>query len=368
MAHKKQPSYPLLGSRSSDLNSKNFSTLGDSIGDGIIGADAQGEIQVINPAAEQLLGYKRAEVVGHPVHQILRVLPLGFTAEGSVPSSGAGGAISVLNRHDVVVKLHITSLSLDQARRTPLATIYVLREITDKEAVENLRAYFLASIPHEFRTPLAAICACVELLLEEQDHISKDEACALLNSILMSVSGLQALIDNLLESMNIEADQFNIRWQLTDLHQVIADATHSVKPLLNRREQELAIHFEDPIPLVEADPGRLTQAIVNLLSNATKYSPIGERIDLSIACDGERWVRVSVADRGAGIPPSEHGEIFRPFGHRRRPDEPQFGIGLGLPVVKAIIDAHDGEVGIDAGEGAGSVFWFKLPYNNQNRR
>jgi signal transduction histidine kinase len=239
----------------------------------------------------------------------------------------------------------------------------VLRDITEEKAVQNLRSYFLANISHEFRTPLSALNASVELLLDELENYSLAEIHELLNSIHLSVSGLQTLIDNLLESMSIEAGHFKLRPKPTDLNTVVLDAMRLLEPLLNRRRQELLFRGWDHLMSVNVDPTRITQVLVNLISNASKFGPMGEEIILSLENEDGRLLRVTVSDRGPGVSQNDREDIFKRFVQLDSSGEAQYGIGLGLSVVKAIVEEHGGEVGVSAREGGGSTFWFTIPLN-----
>jgi len=337
--------------------------LKEAIREGIISIDDHGIVTVFNQGAEQILGYAREEVIGQPIINILKQAHTSHLPEGSLPSVDCAAQYSLINKQGNRTNLHIFNASIAIENQTHVDSILLLRDLTDMEAVETLRSNFLASISQEFHTPLAAINASVELLLEELECLSAVEISALLNSVYISVSGLQALIDNLLESMNIEADHIKIRRQPTDLDLVIEDAIQSMQPLLNRREQELYLHIQDSIPRVMVDPSKLTQAIVNLLSNASKFSPIAQPIDLYLEKQDKKYIQISVMDRGTGILPDERSQIFHRFTRTGDPDNSQFGMGLGLSVVKAIVEGHGGEVGTEGRDGGGSIFWFKLPYN-----
>jgi signal transduction histidine kinase len=171
---------------------------------------------------------------------------------------------------------------------------------------------------------------------------------------------LQTLINNLLDSSSIEAGQFTLYRQPTDLGEVLQEALRMAGPLLERRRQHIRLEESVPVPLFSADPTRLIQVIVNLLVNASKYSPPEQAIDVRIVRQ-DGMVRVSVADRGSGIPPAERENIFRRFVRRQVPDGKQYGIGLGLFVVRTVVEAHGGCVGVGDRPGGGSVFWFDLP-------
>jgi two-component system sensor histidine kinase KdpD len=184
-----------------------------------------------------------------------------------------------------------------------------------------------------------------------------------MNSIHLSVTGLQTLIDNLLESASIQAGSFRIRRRSIELDQVVSEALQVLKPLFDRRRQTLMLNECSDIPTIEADPTRLTQVLVNLLSNASKYSPIGESIALSIRLFNEHLIRVEVTDRGPGISSLDRENIFHRFVRLSNPDDTQYGVGLGLSVVKTIIEQHGGEVGVDDNYDRGSIFWFTIPLN-----
>jgi signal transduction histidine kinase len=141
-----------------------------------------------------------------------------------------------------------------------------------------------------------------------------------------------------------------------------------MQPLLHRRQQKLALSAPDVIPLVYADAARLTQVLVNLLANASKYGPIGQTIDLEVQSAGDGQVRVAVADRGPGLSPAIREKLFRRFGRVEVVDGAEHGVGLGLWVVKVIVSEHGGTVGADERPGGGAVFWFTVPSLPQPKR
>ena len=336
-------------------------TLIQSIVEGIVTFDDQGKITSFNQGAEYLTGWSQDEVLQQNLDEILLLPEEEGTISQQLPPSGGSRHIQIITRSGKQMTLAVTSSQLTPPKSESPQSALVLRDITEIEAVRNLRSYFLANISHEFRTPLSAINASVELLLEELEDLSTAEIGELLNSIHMSVSGLQTLIDNLLESLSIEAGRFRIRRRSTDLNTVIQEAVRMMKPLLDRRQQKLNIQNPHQISKVNLDPSRLTQVITNLLSNASKYSPIGKDVDLVVEKLEDDLLRISVVDRGPGIPPVERSDIFRRFVRLDSQEGTQYGIGLGLSVVKTIVEEHGGEIGIEDNIGGGSIFWFTLP-------
>jgi two-component system phosphate regulon sensor histidine kinase PhoR len=336
-------------------------TLIQSIVEGIVTFDDEGRITSFNQGAEAITGWLQAEVIERPLDEIFQLTEGEGRFSEQIPPSGGRRQIPIIARSGKQLTLAVTGALLIPPKSESTQSALVLRDITEEEAARNLRSYFLANISHEFRTPLSAINASVELLLEELEDLSTAEIGELLNSIHMSVAGLQTLIDNLLESLSIEAGRFQIRRRPTDLNVVFHEAIHMMKPLLDRRQQKLSIRNPLQLNKVMIDPTRLTQVITNLLSNASKYSPVGMEIDLIAEKVGDDYMKISVADRGRGIPPIERSDVFRRFVRLDSQDGTQYGIGLGLSVVKAIVEEHGGNVGVEDRSGGGSIFWFTLP-------
>ncbi len=335
-------------------------TLIEALPEGILMLDASGCILSMNRSAERITGWSEPEASGKSVNEIL---PLG-EGKGQIWEHLRPGLaippLNVLNRRGQDMTLAITITTLDTSDASDPQAALLVRDVTSEDAAQRLRSYFLANISHEFRTPLSALKASVELLLDGVGTFTTDETLELARSIHFSVTSLQTLVDNLLESVSIEAGRFRIRRHPTDLASLVADATALMTPLLERRNQQLITHLPGHLPALSADPMRLTQVLVNLLSNASKYGPTDEPIELSIE-SVEAAVKVSVADRGSGIPLAQRDSLFHRFIRLDEKDTAQYGVGLGLSVVKTIVESHGGAVGLDERPGGGSIFWFTLP-------
>ena len=225
---------------------------------------------------------------------------------------------------------------------------------------QRLHTYFLANVSHEFKTPLASLNASLELLLDELDELSPSEQRELLRSVQLSVGSLQTLVNNLLESTTIEAGQFTIYQHPVAINAVLAEAVRIMQPLLDRRQQALVLTQPFRLPTIQADSVRLIQMLVNLLSNASKYSPLGQKIDLGIDVIGDNLL-IAVADRGPGVPEAERSDVFQHFVRLAMENSDQYGAGLGLSVVKHIVEGHRGTINIDDRPGGGAIFWITLP-------
>lgn len=219
---------------------------------------------------------------------------------------------------------------------------------------DSLQESFIASVSHEFRTPLSSLSASLEIFSDELEHLSRNDMRELLNSIQLSVTGLQMLVDNLLDSASIEAGHFSIIKRPVKVNMILAEAIHIMQPLLDRRHQSISVLEPIKLPSLQADAHRLRQVLINLLMNASKYSPQHETIEIRIE---QPPLKISVIDKGAGIPASEKAKLFEKF---TRLESEEQGLGLGLSVVKAIVEGHGGQVGVESRAGGGSIFWFTI--------
>lgn len=348
-------------------NAKAWSeTVIQSIEEGIVTFNDQLTITSFNRSAQKITGWLSKEANGRRLDEILRLHEGDGLFSEKIPTIGGKTQIEVLTRTGRKANFEVTVAQLAPTSGDDFQTALVMRDITEEEATKNLQSYFLANISHEFRTPLSALNASVELMLDELDRLSKSEINELLNSIHRSVTGLQTLIDNLLESTRIQAGQHQINRQPVEFGDVVLDAMQVMKPLLERRRQVLKLKNSEANLIVFIDPTRMTQVLVNLLSNASKYSPMDSTIELIAYRPDERSLQVLVADRGIGISPTDKDNIFRRFVRLSDQDGAQYGIGLGLSVVKAIVEEHQGEVGVKDNPGGGSIFWFKIPLDGRN--
>ena len=175
---------------------------------GLIGIDRLGQILYFNRGAEKLTGWTAAEALGQSINEVLLLVSGRGRFTDHLPREAAIPPINVLNRQGQEVSLATTTAALEGPDGAP-QTVLVIRDITREDAAQRLRSYFLANISHEFRTPLSALKASVELLLDGVGSFTADETLQLVRSVHFSVTSLQTLVDNLLESVSIEAGTFS---------------------------------------------------------------------------------------------------------------------------------------------------------------
>ena len=337
-----------------------------SIVEGIFTLDSENRITFFSHGAELVTGWSETEVIGHLVDDVFRLGVSEKPFSSILPSLPRGRQkADVVLSDNRVASLAITFAQLTRSGEKDPEVALVFRDISEEEAMHRLLGHFIANIAHEFLTPLSALEASIELLLDQAPELSLDELRELYNSLHLGILGLHTLVDNLLESANIEARRFQISPRTSDLGVIIAEAVQTMQPLLSKYEQFLTVELPVEIPVVQADPRRTVQVLINLLSNASRYGPPGEEIMLQVKTNPP-YVRLEVIDQGPGIPLEQRESIFRRFVFPHDEDAiSKAGAGLGLSVVKAIVLAHGGQVGVDDQTDGGSIFWFTLPIDSE---
>jgi PAS domain S-box-containing protein len=336
-----------------------------AIAEGIVTLDHYGRITFFSPGAERITGWSRDKVLQRSCNEVLRVVETDKPFTHFIPPPGRRRKVTLEFADGRQATLAITGAHLMPPETDNAQVALVFRDVSEAEMMHRIMGHFLANIVHEFRTPLSSLAASAELLLDQASGLNPDELQELLTSLHLGILGLQTLVDNLLESASIEAGHFQVHTRPTNLGQIIAETTRLMQPLLDKHDQRLMLELPVEIPKVRADSRRTVQVLVNLISNASKYGPDKAEITISATVD-EDWVRVEIADRGQGIAPQHRNDLFRRFVYLDSDDgKSKYGVGLGLSVVKAVVEAQGGQVGIKDRPGGGAIFWFTLPMERE---
>jgi signal transduction histidine kinase len=237
--------------------------------------------------------------------------------------------------------------------------IWTLREVTADRRLERLRDAFVAAVSHELRTPLTSISGFVEMLGDEEEDLSP-AGRNYVKVIGRGTARLQRIVEDLLLVAEIEADRLQLVKTPTDLGELAAATVEAALPIAAERRVELLLDVEGALPL-RADAARLGQVLDNLVSNALKYSRDGGRIVVS-ATESQGSLRLEVADNGIGVPHEELGQLFSRFYRASTATRLAIpGTGLGLVIVRAIVEGHGGTVSLHSFEGEGTRVVVSLP-------
>ena len=233
-------------------------------------------------------------------------------------------------------------------------------DITERMQIQRMKDEFIATVNHELRTPLTALVGALALLKEESG-ILPNKAETFLDMANKNADRLVALVNDILEIEKIEAGMVELKLAHVALAPFLEEAVALNQGFAEQHQTRYEMALPIPDVQVIADRGRLLQVVTNLLSNAAKFSPKGEVVSLRAEHAGDR-IKISVTDRGPGIPEEFRSRIFRKFAQADTPDSAKKGgTGLGLAISKALVEAMNGEIGYSSPAGAGATFYILLP-------
>jgi two-component system sensor histidine kinase KdpD len=271
-----------------------------------------------------------------------------------IGSFGISGRI--LSRQSLEAVGTLIAVAVERAR-----AVEALGKTEAAREGERLKSALLDSITHDFRTPLTSIKASVTSLLSDlrADQKHRQELLTIIDE---ETNRLNYLVGEAAEMARLEAGEFELDLKPHAIAEIIRAAIDQLKSLLNGRE--IIVQVPENLPPVRADLDRAKQVLVQLISNAHNYSEGGKAITITAELNGDNVV-TSVADRGPGIEEYELGLIFDKFYRGREHRYLVQGTGMGLPIAKAIVEAHGGTIGVVSQLGQGSVFSFTLPVSQE---
>jgi signal transduction histidine kinase len=223
--------------------------------------------------------------------------------------------------------------------------------------IPRVRPNFVATIAHELRGPVNALETASELLYRDFDLLEAEQVRVMVSGIHRRAVWMRSLLENLLVSAAIHEGRLSVHPRPLDIAEAIGEAVDLARPLFDRKSQSVTVHTVATCPLVEGDAHRITQVLLNLLTNAHKYTDSGTAIEIDVST-APGVVRVSVSDRGPGLPSGAIAHAFRAYDRAGRSGGD--GVGIGLWVVRSIVSAHGGKVGALNRVGGGATFWFDL--------
>ena len=369
-----------------------FRELLEAAPDAIIEVDHEGRIVLMNRVTEKTFGYTRHELLGQSVDVLLPDQLRGshaghrarFEADPVTRPMGMGMVLHGRRKDGSSVPVEI-SLSPVKSKEGFRATA-IIRDVTDRALIEErlgalreeytrelelrngeieranrMKSEFMANMSHELRTPLHTVIGFSELLGEQVKGPLNPDQKRFVNHIHKDAQHLLALINEILDLSKVEAGKLLLNREILELGFVIDDALSSFRPQFASKSMEVSVNVTGLVN-VEGDRVRTRQIVVNLLSNALKFTAAGGRVCVDVDAAADGFARVSVSDTGIGIPPAQHEAIFDKF-HQIEPAMSGIreGTGLGLAITKRLVQAQGGRIWLESEPGRGSRFTFTLP-------
>ncbi|HSX33333.1 MAG TPA: ATP-binding protein [Candidatus Saccharimonadales bacterium] len=348
----------------------------DSIGEGMIVTDAAARILMINELAANLLGVNRDAVLGSPAYLMYKLYD---ESDALLPDEQRPLQIALGSGQKVVqtVKSHRpdgSSLSLGLTaspvlqHKKIIGGIQIIRDITKEKQVDRMKTEFISLASHQLRTPLSAIKWFTEMLVSGDAGQLQPEQQEFARNIADSTERMIALVNALLNISRIESGRIMIDPKPTDLRELVSGIVNDLKGKTEERKQTLVISVHDGLPKINLDPRLIGQVYLNLLTNAIKYTPKGGEISVFISRKGEEIIS-QVTDNGYGIPKEQQGRLFQKFFRATNAVKVETdGTGLGLYLIKSVIESSGGKIWFESEEGKGSTFWFSIPVSGMKAK
>jgi PAS domain S-box-containing protein len=345
------------------LAQKRFGNLIRAIPVGVIMVNPDGIIEAVNPAIVKMFGYSERELAGLDFRMLLQTVPWADEAEllawhNSNPEKAielrgvkkSGGSLPV----DVSVS------QLDNESRRQLLLI-MMQDVSERVKIEKMKQEFFDMVSHDMRTPLCSISLLVDMLQENASDLP-DDTREEIKKIGNNSKHVTRLINDLLDIEKVEAGEIKLIYGLFSLSEMIMNAIDVVQAQATKRKVNLVAASSELI--VCADQDRVLRVLINLISNAIKFSPKGGKIEISFVDQPDETI-VSVKDEGRGIPTNMQELVFERFKQVEAADATsKGGSGLGLAICKGFIEAHGGRIGVESAVGQGSKFWFSIPHRD----
>ena len=354
-----------------------------STSDAMVTTDREGKVNLMNPAAEALLGLTRSQALGKKLSELFTIT--GQPASGHPVSRALGENVVIQFTDDaclVVSKGNVIPISGSAApirddEDNVTGVVLTFRDISDRKKSERdlaealdkaresdrLKSQLLSTVSHELHTPLAAIKGFATTLLDNEDKLEQPEKREFLEEIDAASDRLNGLINHLLDFSRLEAGMLPVRPVPTDLNEIVSGSLSHFR--IRAPQKLISLSIPPDLPEVKADPRRLREVLDNLLDNALKYTPA--RAQIWIQCEEIMEgscpsMQLCVRDDGPGIAKEQLTRIFEPF-HQPYENGGRIagGVGLGLAISRRIIDAHDGRIWAESFEGQGAAFYITLP-------
>lgn len=329
-----------------------------SLADPLLLVDPRGRILQVNAVAESLFS---SAIAGRALAEVIDDARFRDLMENSLKGNGEAGTVDLELYHPAYAAPRIF-----QARLFPVAgqgreragAVAVLQDVTRLWEMDRMKNDFISTAAHELRTPITVILGFCELLASGRDF-SEEERQGFLQTIIGRAEGLSRLVDELLDLSRLERGR-RIPLQATEcaVDELMLPLVEQYRALYPRHD--FPLFLSTPSPRLKVDEGKISQVLDNLLSNAVKYSPEGGPVEIHGTIDGE-CCRLTVIDHGIGMSPQQSSRMFETFYRADFSNTAVGGLGLGMAIVRGIVEAHGGQIRVESAPGKGTKVMVSLP-------
>ncbi|MFH2000374.1 MAG: ATP-binding protein [Planctomycetota bacterium] len=345
------------------IEKKQMETILRSLPIGVLITDRFNELILANDVARKLFCLKAGECQGQSIGNVLQWQELvdliheTSNRKVKVPRRRMELPYQPEEGDPKVLRMILSSITdnTDQV----LGVVTIIQDATKDREIDRMKSEFVANVSHELKAPLASIKAYTEMLIdgEASDADTQREFCSIIEA---EANRLSNMIDNLLDISRLEAGVVQMNMERVNLIKMLNSVADTMRPSAEKKNITMSTDISQYIVPVQGDKDQLNRVLVNLVSNAIKYTPEGKTIDLTARLEGD-LIRIDVADTGYGIPEDALPRIFEKFYRVKENSRFAKGTGMGLAMVKRILEIHNAEIKVKSKPGEGSCFSVFIP-------
>lgn len=347
-----------------------------SLGDGLFVVDEERTIHFVNRAGERITEYSENEILGNHLWKILQIedggkrlgegyCPVLDAMEKNITQMKYGAVLITKSGMELPISYTISPFISTNGLSTSKGASLLLRDITELRKVDRIRDEFITNVSHELRTPLTVIRGYSEILAEEFKDKMTSSQYDFLKMINDESERLAKLVDSILEFSKAQSGEIGLKKEQVDLLSLINDSFRIFSNFASKKEIQLRKNLPNDLSPIKGDKNALRFVIDHLIDNAIKFTPQGGSISIDLGGwkleDGIWKVELSVTDTGIGIPKEHLPYIFERFYRVEQKVHTLQGTGIGLSMVKEIIELHGGNIVVESDVGKGTKFTIRLP-------
>ncbi|MEW6001986.1 MAG: ATP-binding protein [Nitrospirota bacterium] len=334
----------------------------DSLSDGILVTDRTGKIILYNQKAEALLGITGNAALDQPVQHIKNDVLVGLITKIlalNMPYHYHAEEVCLMNRGNTMLRVHVNPVRDTNGLLTGSVTL--LHDVAQLSAIDKIKSNFLAMVSHQLKSPLSSTLLQTSILLDEIVGKLNEKQKDLLQKVKAKMKGMTELVNDVLDVCFMEEGGYVAKIETLNLSEILQRSIEMIQPQAQDKNINLQINVEDRLPFINGNKSSMEAMFLNLISNAIKYTPSDGQVTVMLRKDGKN-LQVRVSDTGIGIEDRDIQRIYDRF-YRERSERTKHisGTGLGLTIVKGVVDAHHGSIYVESVVGRGTTFTVLLP-------
>ncbi len=360
--------------RKTQLEKDKISAIISNFVDPIVVLDPDDKIVLLNPAAKNIFGFSR-ETLGkkfpkkgnYSMLNIKDLIKYEYSVKTAEELKMEGDSVEevVINNGDGEQTYKVTTSLVVGKNKEPLGQMKIFYNLTREKMIDKLKSEFISIAAHQLRTPLSAIKWSIKMILDGDAGELNEEQSEILTKGYQSNERIIILVNDMLNVSRIEEGRFGYSFEMSNFHEVFEQVSMNLAPKIAEADLKFSVSIPEKVPDIYMDKSKMTMVLQNLLENAVKYTQAHGKLSLSLEVE-EKFIKARVKDNGVGIPKADQEKLFSKFFRASNVIKLQTeGSGLGLFIVKNVVEKHGGKILCNSEEGIGTEFIVTIPIKNE---